>query len=62
MWQSCAYLDLAIDPSGEGDQMSIIEPAQQELTEGCILRESGASVASQKMAKRRLNVLGEVNS
>jgi hypothetical protein len=42
--------------------MSIIEPTQEELTEGHILRESGATVASRKMAKRRLNVLGEVNS
>ena len=62
MWQSCAYLDLAVDPSGGGDQMSIIEPTQEELTGGHILRESGATVASRMMAKRRLNVLGEVNS
>lgn len=62
IWKSRAYLDLAIDSNGGEDQLSAIEPTQEALAEGYILRESGATVASRKMGKRRLNVPGEVNS
>lgn len=65
------HLDLAVGSrveTGSGDrhravsdQVRLIKPFQQDLTEGAILREVGAKTAPIKMPKRMLDRLGEVN-
>lgn len=65
------HLDLAVGSRVEigsggrhrivSDQVRLIKPSQQDLTEGAILRDVGAKTASIKVPKRMLNRLGEVN-
>ena len=43
-------------------QMALISPQQSDLTVGAIMREVGTETASIRMARRQLNVLGEVNA
>lgn len=51
---------VGVDISAE--QRSIVQPTQDELMEGSILKEIGTTKASRRMARRRLNTLGEVNA
>lgn len=60
LWDS--PLITALDLVVTDDNRAVIEPTAQELQEGYIIREVGVAAASRKMPKRRLNVIGEVNS
>ena len=51
------YLDVEVRP----EQYTIL-PTAQDLTVGAMMRECGASAASRRMPKRKLNALGEVNA
>ena len=68
---SSDYLDLAfqkrlVEINGRhytvSDQLKVINPTQNDLTDGAIMREVGTKTGSVKMPRRVLNNIGEINA
>jgi len=51
-----------LDVEVQQEQYTILQPTASDLTVGAMMRECGASSASRRMPKRKLNALGEVNA
>ena len=52
----------AVDFQITDEQRSVLQPTQDELMEGAILKEIGVAKCSRRMARRRMNNMGEVNN
>ena len=51
----------AVDFQITDEQRSVLQPTQDELMEGAILKEIGVAKCSRRMARRRMNNMGEAN-